>query len=493
MYEGLRNLEVPRRPRKKPGRLLRAVGLVALVSMLAGAAGLWVVYRKVQENLDKGRIREKIEQLQARLPDEPLNVLILGSDRRDVIEGKARTRRQFKGDVGQRADVMILLHMSPKAESAVLVSLPRDLRVTIPGVGTDKLNAAYAYGVMRDENLGGVRLTIDTVKEFTGLDIHHYVEVNFASFQDIVDAVGGVSIYIDRPLRDKRSGLKIPEPGCIAMNGKMALAYVRARYIDPTADIGRMQRQQIFIRTLLRKVRSLDFLINPSKWLELSEAIGNGVRYDRDVELGLAKDIATHLARNEDQVDFRIVPTYDALIGGISYLVPIESQVDELFDAIRNDRPLPEWGKTSASVPSPADIEVQVLNASAKGGLAAREQERLTKKGFVVRSIGNSSTNEARTIIEYEVGDQLMAKLVARQYKNAQLRLVNETPFDITVRVGADRAYEVALAEWEIAKRRAERRGQQPPPSPTPPPAPPDKPPPSGAPPGVDPEKKRCA
>jgi len=86
-----------------------------------------------------------------------------------------------------------------------------------------------------------------------------------------------------------------------------------------------------------------------------------------------------------------------------------------------------------------------------------------------------------------------MAKLVARQYKNAQLRLVNETPFDITVRVGADRAYEVALAEWEIAKRRAERRGQQPPPSPTPPPAPPDKPPPSGAPPGVDPEKKRCA
>lgn len=485
MYDGLRNLEVPRRPRRKPRRMLRSVGLIGLVLMVAGGAGLFFTYQKVQANLKKGQ-DPRITALQSQLPDGALNILVLGSDRRDVIEGKAKEKRQFKGDVGQRADVMILLHIAPKAEQAVMVSLPRDLRVTIPGVGIDKLNAAYSYG--------GPNLTLKTVAAFTGIDINHYVEINFASFQEIVNAVGGVKMYIDTPLFDKRSGLNIPEPGCIKMNGSTALSYVRARYIDPTADIGRMQRQQLFIRTLLRKVRSVGFLLNPTRWIDLSEAVGNGVRYDKGVDLGLARAVANELAANEDQVDFRLVPSYSDLIGGISYLVPIQSEVDALFEAIRNDEELPDFGKTSASKPSAGDIDLQILNGSGKSGLASREQARLGKKGFTVLSVGNSDTTVRKTIIEYELGDQLMAKLVARSFPDSVTRLVNETAYDITVRLGQDHAYRVAMVEYERAVRKAERNGTPPPPSPTPPSSDPDTIP--GAevtPTKVDPEKKRCA
>lgn len=468
MYDGLKNLEIPRRPRtKRPHRVLRRVGLVGLILVVAGGGGLFFVYQKVQANLDRGKI--DLPGLDERINDEPLNILVLGSDRRDVIEGKKRGQRQFQGgDGGQRADVMILVHVAANAESAVMVSLPRDLRVEIPGYGTDKLNAAYS--------VGGPKLTIKTVKKFTGLDIHHFVEINFASFQDIVNTLGGVKIYVDRPLFDKRSGLNIPEAGCIKMNGEVALSYVRARYIDPTADIGRIERQQIFIRTVLRKIKSLEFLLNPTKWIDLSAVIGNGVRYDRGVDLGLARSVANKLAGTDEGVDFRIVPNVPEYIGGISYLIPIEYQAEALFNAIDKDKELPDYGKTGASVPKPEDVTVQILNASGTKGLAAKEQKRLGKSGFSVPSVGNADALEATTVVEFEFGDVLMAKIVARKYPGAVTRLVDDIDgVDVRLLVGIDHAARIA-----------ERNGEPAPTATAIPSATATKPP-------VDPEKARCA
>jgi LCP family protein required for cell wall assembly len=442
MYEGLRNLEVPRRPRKKrQHRVLRRVGVASLILVVLGAGGLFFVYQKVQAYLDEGRI--SVPGLALPVNDEPLNILVLGSDRRDVIEGKKRSSREFQGgEGGQRADVMILVHIAANAESAVMVSLPRDLRVEIPGLGTDKLNAAYAYG--------GPKLTVRTVKEFTGLPIHHYVEVNFASFQNIVNTLGGVKIYIDRPLSDARSGLEVPEAGCIKMDGAMALSYVRARYIDPTADIGRINRQQLFIRTLMRKVKSLDFLLNPTKWVELAKVVGEGLRYDKGVDLGLARSVASKLSGTDEGVDFRIVPSYNALISGISYLVPIESEVDALFEAIATETDLPEYGKTAASLPDPEDVSIQVLNASGRKGLAATEQKRLAKVGFSVPYIGNSETLESQTVVEFEYGDNLKARIVAKKYPGATTRLVDDSgDADVRLLVGLDHARRIAERKGE--------------------------------------------
>jgi LCP family protein required for cell wall assembly len=457
MYDGLKNLEVPRRPRKKRGGgsrhpFLRKVGVVGLIFTLFAGAGLYVTYTKVKANLDKGKDKT-IQELEQHLPDQPLNILVLGSDRRDVIEGGDRNKRQFKGDVGQRADVMILVHIAAKAEKAVLVSLPRDLKVDIPGYGSQKLNAAYAFG--------GPNLTLKTVKQFTGIPINHYVEINFASFQNIVDAVGGVDVFVDRPLQDRRSGLDIPRAGCVHLDGDMALSFVRARYIDPTADIGRIQRQQLFIRTLLRKVKSIGFLLNPAKWLRLSEAIGEGVKYDEGVGLDLARAVANKLAGfDQARVDFRIVPNYSALIGGVSYLVPVEDEARPLFNAIRDDLQLPDVGKTSSSVPKPPDVTVRILNGSAKGGLAGREQTRLSKAGFRIHSIGNAKSRTQVTTILYEFGDELKANLLAKQYPGSRKRLAEkDLPGDIVLTLGVDHAERVAARE----------RGETPSPQPKPP------------------------
>lgn len=464
MYDGLKNLEVPRRPRKRGTGggsrhpLLRKAGVVGLVFALFATTGLFVTYRKVRSNLDKGKDRT-IQELEKQLPEQALNILVLGSDRRDVIEGKDRGKRQYKGDVGQRADVMILVHIAAKAEKAVLVSLPRDLKVDIPGYGSQKLNAAYAFG--------GPNLTIKTVKRFTGIPINHYVEVNFASFQDIVDAVGGVDIFVDRPISDRRSGLEIPRAGCIHMEGETALSFVRARYIDPTADIGRIQRQQLFIRTLLRKVKSIGFLLNPTKWLRLSEAVGRGVRYDEGVGLDLARAVANKLSGfDQRRVDFRIVPSYSALIGGVSYLVPTESEVRPLFNAIRDDRPLPDVGKTSSSIPVPADVTVRILNGSGRVGLAGREETRLRKANFRIHSIGNAASRTPITTILYEFGDELKASLLAKQYPGSIKRLADkDLPGDIVLTLGVDHAQRVAAKE----------RGETPSPVPPQPDASPSK------------------
>lgn len=467
MYDGLRNLEVPRRSRtKRPHRALRRVGVVALCLLLLGGGGLYYVYAKVQGNIDEARV--PIPGLDVKLPDEALNILVLGSDRRDVIEGKDRGDREFQGgDGGQRADVMMLLHIAPSAERAVMVSLPRDLRVEIPGYGTDKLNAAYA--------VGGAKLTVKTVKRFTGLPIHHYVEINFRSFQRIVDTLGGVKIYIDRPLIDGRSGLNIPEPGCIKMNGQTALSYVRARYIDPTADIGRINRQQLFIRTILRKIKSVGFFLNPGKWVDMSEVIRDDVKIDENVDLNVALKVADKLSATAEGVDFRIVPNVPEYIGSISYLVPIEYQAEALFEAIDQDEELPDYGETAASVPKAEDVSVQILNASGVEGLAGKEQKRLEKQGFDVPSIGNADLL-ATSIVEYEFGDVLMARIVAKKYPGAVTRLVEDIDgVDVRLLVGLDHA-----------TRLAERSGK-PLPSPTATPSEVVTTRPS-----VDPEKARC-
>jgi LCP family protein required for cell wall assembly len=471
MYDGLKHLEIPRRPRKKrPRRLLRTVGIFALCFVVVGGGGLFYVYQKVQANLREGVI-DKPLGLDLPLPDQALNILVLGSDRRDVIEGRGgRGQRQFQGGDGQRADVMILVHIAKEAKNAVMVSLPRDLRVEIPGYGTDKLNAAYS--------VGGAKLTIQTVKQFTGMNIHHFVEINFASFQDIVDTLGGVKIYVDRPLQDERSGLDIPEAGCIKMDGEVALSYVRARYIDPTADLGRIERQQLFIRTLLRKVKSLGFLLNPFKWTGLSEVIGKGVRYDKGVDLNLARGVANKLAGSDEDVDFRIVPNFPEYIGGISYLIPVEYQARLLFNAIKKDKDLPPYGRTGQTLPEPEDVSVQILNASGRKGLATQEQKRLGKVGFEVPSVGNSDTIEAQTIVEFEFGDQLMAKIVSRRYPDSITRLVDDIDStDVRLLVGLDHAQRIAARDGE---------------SPTPTPSGVRSSPPPTRP-TVDPEKARCA
>jgi LCP family protein required for cell wall assembly len=351
--------------------------------------------------------------VEAALPKGPLNILVLGSDRRDVIESDLRNKRQYKGGGGQRADTIVLLHLDPVTNQAVIVSFPRDLRVSIPGHGQQKINAAYA--------LGGANLMIKTISKFSGLAINHYVEVNFQSFRGIVDAVGGVSIYIDRPLVDKRSGLNLPRAGCYTMDGDTALSYVRARYVYANADLGRIQAQQQFMRALMKKVKSLGFILNPAKVKALSNEVGRGMRYDSGVNFGLARAVASRLAGfDAKRVDFRVVPAHGATIGGISYLIPSQVADNAIFRAIENGTPLPNYGKTKVSVPVTSDVTVKLLNATGVPGFAAGQRERLSKLGYRVSEIGTTGVVSSTTIV-FDPKAQLKADLIKAQYPYADL------------------------------------------------------------------------
>lgn len=199
---------------------------------------------------------DHVEALSERDGTPGTTYLIAGSDRRD---GEAVAE---DGAEGARADTIMLLHRAPGGNS-YLISLPRDTLVEIPGQGRYKLNAAFS--------LGGAALLVETIEEFTGLTIDHYVEIGFDGVAGVVDAVDHVNLCIDQDVDDRRSGLQMTE-GCHDVGGEQALAFVRARYFDPTADIGRQERQQQFVGALMDRATSPSLLLNPVAQVRMAGA-----------------------------------------------------------------------------------------------------------------------------------------------------------------------------------------------------------------------------
>src|SRR5262249_7115898 len=159
-------------------------------------------------------------------------------------------------------DTIMLLHVSPRKKQAVMVSIPRDLKVRING-HYDKINAAYA--------IGGPSLLVNTIRENFGVTINHYAEIDFGGFLNVVDALGGVTLCnnTSRTLRDHYSGLNMT-PGCHLMNGQQSLSFVRARYID--SDFGRIHRQQEFMRAVMSKATTAGSILNIPRTFNVSNA-----------------------------------------------------------------------------------------------------------------------------------------------------------------------------------------------------------------------------
>ena len=201
-----------------------------------------------------------------------LNYLLVGSDTREGLtkaEMKALRVGSTKTAAGGRSDTMLLVHISKKRDKAYLVSLPRDTLVTIPAhTSTDgksqiparqnKLNAAFAFG--------GAPLLIETIEGETNLKIDHYIEVSFAGFAGIVNALGGIDVCTKVDIDDPKSHLVL-SAGTHTLDGIEALKYVRTRDFDGRGDIGRMQRQQQFMSSVIKKATSTGVLLNPIKIL----------------------------------------------------------------------------------------------------------------------------------------------------------------------------------------------------------------------------------
>ncbi len=256
----------PKRPptHRRPWRWLAVIPLV-----LALLAGLLVfrAYRAYSriERLDLQDVLDPVS-------GDNVNYLLVGSDSRAELDPEGNS-----GVTGSRSDTIIVLRTTPNGSS--MMSIPRDLWVTIHDTGASgRINGAYNHG---PANL------VQTVKDNLDIPINHYLEVGFGSFAGLVDAIGGVTIDFPHPAFDRESGLNVETAGPVLLDGNQALAYARSRHYtevidgrkvtDPTADLGRQQRQQTFLRTALSEVGATR---NPLTLINVADAVSGELKID---------------------------------------------------------------------------------------------------------------------------------------------------------------------------------------------------------------------
>jgi LCP family protein required for cell wall assembly len=350
---------------------------------------------------------------------KPANFLIIGSDTRAFVT--TEQQRESFGDAatlsGQRSDTMMIAHVDPKTSTGMLVSFPRDLWVNIPGKGPSKLNAAFNDGPQK---------VIETLNANFDIPIHHYLELDFAGFESLVNAVGGVPIRFPTPARDENTGLEIQRPGCYTMDGKDALAYVRSRYYEykPTAnsdwqqdgraDLGRILRQQYFIRSLA-EVAINTAAKHPLKANNILNKAFESLTKDRNLGLSDLRGLAATMRETDPAVvDMLTVPSTPDKIKGQSVLVLDQAKAAPIFTRLRSFGP----AKKPLPVPKdvvPAQVKVKVLNGSGVSQQAKTTLDALSAVGFErVDPPANADRSDYETTeVRYARGAQHKAQLVA--------------------------------------------------------------------------------
>jgi LCP family protein required for cell wall assembly len=279
----------PKKSRPPAVRVLIAFFALGMVCIpLAVGAGLYVAFAGVSD-VFRGFQAPALAAPSVALPEwsgrERVNFLLLGTDHRDG-----------ETDV-PRSDTIIVLTLDPESKTAGILSLPRDLWVTIPGYGNERINAAFELGEQEKPG-GGPDLARKTVEQLIGVPIHHYALIGFTGFEKLVDQMGGVMIDVERPIKDNEypdqnySMRRLYfQPGLQRMDGFTALTYVRTRHAD--SDYGRARRQQQFLLALRKQTLQLNLIPKiPTLLNSLSDAVKTDLRPQDVVGLArTAKDI----------------------------------------------------------------------------------------------------------------------------------------------------------------------------------------------------------
>ncbi|MGH3759767.1 LCP family protein, partial [Actinophytocola sp.] len=374
------------------------------------------------------------------------NFLLVGSDTR--AGAAAEDGAGDEGNVlGARSDTVMIAHIPANRERAVVVSFPRDLEVTRPACEAwdpksgdytgerkpaeegVKLNTAY--------QVGGPKCVTKMVQQLSGLMINHFVGVDFNGFKGMVDAVDGVQVCVERPLKDDVLGTIVPVAGeNVTLSGDEALNFVRARHVqgDVTSDYGRIIRQQRFLSSLLRKAMSSEVLLDPGKLTGFVQAFskstfGDNIGVEQMFTLGQSLQ-----GIEAGRVTFVTVPT----VGEANERGNEDLRVDDtkaLFSAIREDSPLPGESPGSgtqqlqsglAAQPSgpvdPKTIKLQVFNGgNPTGGIAGATADQLADLGYQIVWVDAAPENVDRTVIKYAKGSEAQARTLGSSVPDAEL------------------------------------------------------------------------
>ncbi|MGJ0119812.1 LCP family protein [Williamsia sp. MIQD14] len=471
---------------KRSGRMrsartaARVVIVVGAVLALVGTGTVWGYLRVTNggfRTIDAVDANDKnIRNKGAQYGDQ--TYLIVGTDTRVGNNGKVGAGTTADAE-GARSDTVILVNVPANRSRVVAVSFPRDLQIdrpacdswdnntatydpnnVIPAETGAKLNTAYGDG--------GPKCAVKVIQQLSGLNINHFIAMDFFGFEQVVNKLGGVQVCSPTPLYDYELGQILSRPGKQTVKGQRALNYVRARTIDTegNGDYGRIKRQQLFMSALLRGMLSGQVLSNPAR---LNGIINTFTKYSY-VD-GIDTDSLVNLAQSLEglqagRVTFLTIPTSGTTTDGSNNEIPRTDDINAIFDAVINDDPLPGEQKAStpssssssskapssaspstppeqpqvitASALSPSAVGVRVLNGTGTTGLATRVSDQMSQLGFDVRGVADASENQTQTVVRYGPGEQAAAATVASMISGAVIQSDRTVKSGVEVLLGSD-------------------------------------------------------
>jgi len=250
----------PSRRRPKPWRIVQIVLLVWLVFLIAVPIWAWQKIDKVDATPSGARPAEQ----------PGTTYLLVGSDSRANLSKDERKRLGTGNAGGRRTDTIMLLHVGSGPN--LLLSIPRDSPVSIPGHGRTKINAAFAFG--------GPKLLTRTIEQDTGVRVDHYVEIGFGGFVNAVDAVGGIRVCAKKRLDDPLANLHMNK-GCHQVDGIKALAFSRTRHTQALGDVDRAKNQRAVVSQVGSKVKSPWTVLNPVRYFRVADAGASSLRISK--------------------------------------------------------------------------------------------------------------------------------------------------------------------------------------------------------------------
>jgi len=372
---------------------------------------------------------------------ERVNIMVMGIDQREHEQGPWRT------------DTMLVLTLDPVTMSGGMLSLPRDLWVPIPGYEEGRINTAHYLGELDDYPGGGPALAVKTVQYNLGVPIHHYARVNFTAFEQLVDLIGGIDVYVEEEIADPiypdeahgYDPLYI-SAGWQHFNGEMALKYARTRH-TAGGDFDRARRQQQVVLAVFEQATRPDLLPQlapraPELWNALQDSVATDLTLEEVIALAqLASEVDSEDIRygviDEHYTQFWTTPD------GQQVLIPLRDQMRELRDYIfTTEATLPQASDPATHLADEA-ATIEVLNGATTEGLATLTAEYLQQQGLQIARADNADRSDyLETLVIVYTGKTYTAEYITRMLGLPPTAVVHgadpTAEYDISVILGAD-------------------------------------------------------
>ncbi|MFE1251352.1 LCP family protein [Streptomyces sp. NPDC058735] len=424
-----------RRPAQKPkgGKALLWTGGTLAFVLLATSAAAYLYYEHLNDNITS--VSDDGAGTGGFSKDRAINILLIGTDKRT---GEGNEGYGDKGSSGH-ADTTLVLHVSKDRTNATVLSIPRDLVTDIPDCpttqedGSEKIipgtpNTRFNQSLGQEDRTPSC--TMRTVTELTGLTMDHFMVADFNAVKTLTSAVGGVDVCLAKDIKDKDSKLDLPK-GEHTIEGEDALAFVRTRHsVGFGGDLSRIELQQQFLGSLMRKLKSNDTLTSPSKMIKLAEAGTKALTVDSQIStIKKLADLGAELGKFDTRnLTFATVPVDDNPEEAVKATVVLKQpQAQQLFAMVRDDVSLTEVkqkkkqekaaeaARLKGTKAPASEVRVRILNGGAVAGSAQETLSWLQVEEGVTKSenAGNAGEQLARTTLEYAPGQADQARRLA--------------------------------------------------------------------------------